>query len=131
MASSNIAKVTTRVAISGGAACTADAVSQGINIAAGNQEEYSIKQTVLSGTTSAITTAAMEGMKSGIYAASGGKEQLVEDKTNKKMIEKNVPAEDKDKALKAYDELKKIPSSEMKTEIGKAKVKFTRLESIK
>ena len=102
----------------------ADAVGQGINMAAGNQEEYDLKRTLMAGAVSGITTAGMEAVKSTVYASSGGKEQLLEDKTNRKLIEESVPADKRDQALKAYEDLKKVPNSQLKQEVNKAE-KYT------
>lgn len=101
--------------------CATDAICQGINIAAGNQDEYDFKQTVVAGATSGITTAAMEGIKTGIYTYKGGRENFIQDKTNEKMIKEKVPENEQENAMKAYEKLKTIEDKDIKPELEKAK----------
>lgn len=110
--SSGLQKAGARVLISGTTASAADAVCQTINIAAGNQEEYDPKQTILAGTISSVTTAAMEGTRSGIMSYKGGEKNLLQDKANKDMIAKIVPEEDQASAIKAYEEAKNLPDKD-------------------
>lgn len=98
--SSDLQKASARILISGTTASAADAMSQTINIAVGNQEKYDLKQTMLAGTVSSMTTAAMEGVRTGIIAYNGGEEKLLTDRANKDKIVNNVPEKDQANALK-------------------------------
>ena len=64
-------------------------------MALGNQENFDIKRTVTSAAVSATTTVAFVEASSGIYALNGGKENFINTKTNKNMIDDKFPDKDK------------------------------------
>jgi hypothetical protein len=118
--SDGVGKAATRVAVSATAAATSDALIQGANIVAGNQEHYDVQRTVTCATTSAILTTAQEGVKNAVYHVNGGKDNMLHEKTNKKVIEENVPEQDREKVLKASDNLKKIPRNTVEQQSAKS-----------
>jgi hypothetical protein len=89
--SSGIAKSAVRVGVSGASAVVGDTAVQTVNIAVGDQEKFDSKRTVKTFAVSSITTAAFEGAQNGIYKINNGKDQVVLDKANKEMIQKEVP----------------------------------------
>lgn len=109
--SSDVARATARVVVSTTTAATSDAVIQGANIAVGNQDHYDVKRTLACATTSAVLTTAQEGIKGAVYHANGGKDNMLHERTNKKVIKDNFPGEEGKKVLNEYDNLKKIPRS--------------------
>jgi hypothetical protein len=109
--SSGVTKAATRVAVSGTTAVVSDATIQGVNIATGNQDEYDVKQTLRCATTSAVLTAAQEGVKNAVYAANGGRNNMLHEKTNKKLIKETVSKEHVESAMDGYKNLKEIPQS--------------------
>ncbi|CAF3651856.1 unnamed protein product [Rotaria sp. Silwood1] len=117
---SNVAKSVTRVVVSGTSAAVSDATIQSVNIAVGNQDEYDFKRTVTSASTSAIMTAAQEGTKNAIYKVNGGKDIILQDKANRKLIEEKVPEEDQQKAINGYENLKKTSQNTLKDEAVKS-----------
>ncbi|CAF1617725.1 unnamed protein product [Rotaria magnacalcarata] len=117
---SGIAKSATRVAVSGTTAAVSDATVQGVNIAVGNQDSYDVKRTFASTTTSAIMTVAQEGTKKAIYHANGGKDNMLNVKSNKKVIEDKVPEKNQQELMERYENLKKIHQSIVKDQKQKA-----------
>ncbi|CAF2594333.1 unnamed protein product [Rotaria sp. Silwood2] len=117
---SGVAKSVTRVAVSGTTAAVSDATIQSVNIAVGNQDKYDIKRTVTSASTSAIMTAAQEGTKNAIYKTNGGKDNMLHEKSNRKVIEEKVPKQNQQKVMKEYESLKKIPQATLNEESTKA-----------
>lgn len=109
--SDDVARAATRVVVSTTTAATSDAVIQGANIAVGNQDHYDVKRTVTCAATSAILTTAQEGVKGAVYHAHGGKDNMLHEKTNKKVIEENFPKKERETVSKEYENLKKIPRS--------------------
>ncbi|CAF1155084.1 unnamed protein product, partial [Adineta ricciae] len=117
---SPVAESITRVLVSGTSAAVGDATIQTVNIVVGSQEQYDLQRTVTCATSSVIMATAQEATKNAIYCAQGGKAVMLNDKTNKKLIEENVPEEHRNTVSKAYDDLKKIPQSKLVVEAHKA-----------
>ncbi|CAF1150790.1 unnamed protein product, partial [Adineta ricciae] len=117
---SPVAESITRVLVSGTSAAVGDATIQTVSIAAGSQEQYDLQRTVTCATSSVIMATAQEATKNAIYRAQGGKAVMLNDKTNKKLIEENVPENHRKTVSKAYDDLKKIPQSTLADEAQKA-----------
>lgn len=90
---------------------------QGVNIAVGNQDTYDVKRTVTSASTSAIMTAAQEGTKNAIYHANGGKNNMLNEKSNRKVIKETVPKQDQQACLDGYENMKKVPQSKLDDEL--------------
>ena len=109
--SGDAARAAARVVVSTTTAATSDAVIQGANIAVGNQDHYDIQRTVTCAATSAILTTAQEGVKGAVYGVHGGKDNMLHEKTNKKVIQENFPEQDRETVSKEYENLKKIPRS--------------------
>ncbi|CAF0757362.1 unnamed protein product [Didymodactylos carnosus] len=101
---SGATKSVARIAVSGGTAAVGDATLQGINMAAGNQDEYNLGRTARSAATSGIMTAGQEGIKNEIYRASGGKDNFLHEKTHEKLIN-----EVQNDVIDGYENLKKLP----------------------
>ncbi len=119
-ATSGVVKSIARVTVSGTTAAVSDATIQGVNIAVGNQDEYDLQRTVTSTTSSVIMAAAQEGTKSVIYRSQGGKDSMLNDRANRKIIKETVPEQDRQAVLEGYDQLKKIPQSKLDDEALKA-----------
>jgi hypothetical protein len=118
--SSGVTKSAIRIGVSGTSAAVGDTAVQAANIAVGNQDEFDPKRTVTTFAASSITAAAYEGAQNGLYKLGGGKEQVLLNKANKEMIEKNVPEADRKEVLENYEKLKKIPKSTLENEAKKA-----------
>ncbi|CAF3559406.1 unnamed protein product [Rotaria sp. Silwood1] len=117
---SDVVKSVTHVAVSGTTAVVSDATIQGVNIAVGNQDRYDIKRTITSASTSVILAAAQEGTKNAIYHANGGKDHMLKEKTNRKVVEENVPKKDQQALMKGIKNLKKTPQKILDNEAAKA-----------
>ncbi|UJR09490.1 hypothetical protein I4U23_013728 [Adineta vaga] len=118
--SSNFGKSLVRMILSGTTSAVSDASIQGVNCAMRNQDEYDFKRTATCFTSSAIMAGVQEATKNFIYHLSGGKNDMLNDRTNRKLINDEVPKEDKQAVLEAYENLKNIPQSKLDEESAKA-----------